>query len=1012
MSDRESKSSNRLKHHFLIRFQFNHGDNWGLSLFFFKGGNMFKKSRFLGLFLILALVSFAPGISNAASDTAKRPLTHDDYDSWKSIGSPAISADGLWFLYLETPQDGEADIVIQNLKTGKEYRHTIGYSGEGTDSERAANPQFSYDSSHVVFLISPSQEEVKKAKKEKKKEDQKPKKKLGIMALSDGSVTVVERVKSFKLPEKAGGWVAYLKEAPPKEEKKEEEKEKKEEEEKAAEKKEVKKKEEKKAEEEEEEKKKEKEKKYGTPFILRSLKDGSETEFIDVMEYLFTENGKYLLYTVSSKEKPETDGVYCLQPGKSPSQPLLTGKGNYTKWATDKEETKLAFLTDRDDYEAEESTHNLYGWKVGEDAASLWISHTSTPGFPKGMAVSNKSDISFSEDGKVMMFGIKEIPEQKEKKDEGEEEEEEEKPKFDLWHWNDPYPQPQQKQMAKRVRDNTWESVYHFDSKTFVKLADEEIPDVELSRDGKIAFAENIWPYTKIISYDGSYLDIYVIDPKTGKRTLVIKSLYRGASLSPNGKYVYWFHDKDWYVYDIAKKTTKNITSSLGVRFEREDWDTPQPSYGYGIAGWTDGDATILVYDRYDIWEIKPDGSDPRMVTEGYGRKNDLSFRYIRLDREERTINPKKDMLLRTTNEETMAGGFFIGRVNGKKPPEKLIMADKMFGYPSKAENADYLIFYRSSFDEYPDYWLSDMDLESPRKITDLGKQMEPFIWGKAELRDFQSADGKPLKGILIKPDNFDPKKKYPLMVYIYETLHQMYHYFRQPSPGTSVNPSFYLSNGYVMWMPDIEYGTGYPGRDALKCVLPGIQMLIKEGYIDSKAIGIQGHSWGGYQIAYMVTQTNIFAAAEAGAPVSNMTSAYGGIRWGSGMVRQFQYERTQSRQGDSLWNVPLRYIENSPLFWADKVQTPLLMIHNDQDGAVPWYQGIEYIMALRRLGKEAYMFNYIGEDHGLRKRVNQEHWTRCMQEFFDHHLKGAPAPKWMTDGIKAWEKEEEKKDK
>lgn len=238
---------------------------------------MNKKSRLIGMFLVLALVFFASGMSSAPQEGAKRPLTHDDYDSWKSIVRASISVDGIWFLYLETPQDGEADIVVKNLKTNKVFRHTIGYSGEGTDSERAANPRFSYDSSHVVFIISLSQEEIKKAKKEKKKEDQKPKKKLGIMTLSDGSVTVVERVKSFKLPEKAGGWVAYLKEAPPKEEKKEEEKEKKEEEEK---------------------------KKYGTPFVLRSLKDGTETAFENVMDSRFTEDGKYLLYTVSSEKEP------------------------------------------------------------------------------------------------------------------------------------------------------------------------------------------------------------------------------------------------------------------------------------------------------------------------------------------------------------------------------------------------------------------------------------------------------------------------------------------------------------------------------------------------------------------------------------------------------------------------------------------------------------------------------------------------------------------------------------
>jgi dipeptidyl aminopeptidase/acylaminoacyl peptidase len=951
------------------------------------------------LYLFISALIISPTVF--AEQNGKRPLTHDDYDSWKSIMSSAISVEGQWILYLEVPQDGDADIVVKNLKSMKEFRHSIGYTGEGTDSERAARPQFSHDTKHVVFLISPSQEEVKEAKKarekekeeeeemEEEKEEEKLKKKLGVMNLSDGKVTEIERVKSFALPEEADGWVAYLKESPPEEEKREEEKA-----------------EEKKGEEEEEDKEKKKED-YGTPFVLRSLEDGHETTFEDVLKYQFTKNGKQLLYVVSSKEKPETDGVYSQQPGGDSSTSLLTGKGKYTKWALDKEETVLAFVTDKNDQEADEPSFELYGWKVGDPEAILWVSHKSMPNFPEGMAVSDKSDISFSEDGKIVMFGIKEIPEEQEDEDE---EEKEEKPKFDLWHWNDPYPQPQQKKMAQQVRDNTWESVYHLDTKTFVKLADENIPDVSLSRNGKIAWAETILPYTKMVAYDGSYYDIYVIDPKTGGKTLVKKKLFRGASLSPNGKFIYWFQDKNWHVYNISSKTTKNITEGLDVRFEREDWDTPSPAYGYGIAGWTDNDVSILVYDRYDIWEIKPDGSDARRITEAFGRDMDLSYRYVSLDPEERTINPQKPMLLRTTNEETMAMGFNTDMVQGKESPKILLLEDKYFGYPRKAKKADILMFTRMSFDEYPDLWVSDLDFKKPQKITDLGNQMDPFIWGKAELRDFYSADGMPIKGILIKPDNFDPKKKYPLMVYIYETLHNGLHSFRNPSPGTSVNSTYYVSNGYILWMPDIEYGTGYPGRDALKCVLPGIQMLIKEGYIDPKAIGIQGHSWGGYQIAYMVTQTDIFAAAEAGAPVSNMTSAYGGIRWASGMVRQFQYEHTQSRQGDSLWKVPFRYIENSPIFWADKVKTPLLMIHNDEDGAVPWYQGIEYIMALRRLEKEAYMFNYNGEAHGLRKRVNQEHWTRCMQEFFDHHLKGSPAPDWMTKGIKAWEKEEEEK--
>jgi dipeptidyl aminopeptidase/acylaminoacyl peptidase len=240
------------------------------------------------------------------------------------------------------------------------------------------------------------------------------------------------------------------------------------------------------------------------------------------------------------------------------------------------------------------------------------------------------------------------------------------------------------------------------------------------------------------------------------------------------------------------------------------------------------------------------------------------------------------------------------------------------------------------------------------------------------------------------------------MMVYIYERLSQNLHRFVVPSAGTSINPTYYASNGYLVFMPDIVYTVGAPGQSAMKCVLPGVQAVVDCGCVDENAIGIQGHSWGGYQIAYMVTQTTRFKAAAPGALVSNMVSAYDGIRWGTGMPRQFQYERTQSRIGATLWQAPQKFIENSPIFMADRVQTPLLMLHNDQDDAVPWYQGIEYYLALRRLGKECYLFNYNGEAHGLKKKVNQKDYTVRLQQFFDHHLKGAPMPEWMEKGIPA----------
>ena len=953
------------------------------------------KRRHAVSLLVLALICAA---SVLPAQVSQKPITHDVYDSWKMIRNERISPDGTWVLYIEAPQDGDARLVAVNPATDKEYSHIIGYTGEGYESASKAKPEFTFDSKKIVFLISPVQKAVEESKEKKDKE--KLYKSLGIMDLADGSVTVVDSVKSFAVPEKNGLWAAFLKE---KQEKKKDGKdkekieEKKEEEKKEPETSEKPEKTEEQKKAEEKRKKREDERKAGTMLVVRNLSSLEETALPHVTWYAFTKDGSSLFYTTLTKDSLESDGVYCFRTADKTSDTLLEGKGDYKKCVLNKDQTMFAFVTNRDDYESDAPCFSLYGCRVTAEKADLWVSHETTGNFPEGLSVCSTESVTFSDDGNVVMFGIADMPVP-------DEDEDDDKAKFDLWHWQDPFPQPQQKIMAKRVKENGWEAVYHIKKKKFVQLGGKDLPELSLNRQGRIAFANNNWPYAKKMSYFGSFNDVFIVDTQTGKRTLVKKELFGRAQLSSKGRYVVWFDSRDWFAYTIKTGRTVNLTRGLDVRFDREDHDTPVPPYPYGIAGYTDD--AVLIYDRYDIWKITPDGKSRSMITEGFGREHNLSLRYVRLDRDEYIVPSDKDMLLRAVDQNTMATGFYTDRAGGSAEPQKLLLADKSFGRPRKAEEAGRVIFTCQTFKEYPDLWTAGMDFSDAQKITDLGAQTQPFIWGTEELIDFSSADGKPLKGILIKPDNFDPGKKYPLMVYIYETLHDyMYHRFRHPSPGSSINPSYYVSNGYVLWMPDIEYDTGYPGQDALKCVLPGIQMLVRNGYIDEDAIGIQGHSWGGYQIAYMITQTNIFAAVEAGAPVSNMTSAYGGIRWGSGMVRQFQYEKTQSRLGASLWEVPLRYIENSPLFWADKVETPIMMMHNDDDGAVPWYQGIEYMMALRRLGKEAYMFNYNGEKHGLRKRVNQEDWTVRLAEFFDHHLKGKEAPAWMKNGIKAWEK-------
>ena len=220
------------------------------------------------------------------------------------------------------------------------------------------------------------------------------------------------------------------------------------------------------------------------------------------------------------------------------------------------------------------------------------------------------------------------------------------------------------------------------------------------------------------------------------------------------------------------------------------------------------------------------------------------------------------------------------------------------------------------------------------------------------------------------------------------------------------VRSSGFVSNGYVVFFPNISYGTGHPGKDAFDYVVSGAKSLIaKYKWVDAKRIGLEGHSWGGYQIAYIITKTDMFKAAWAGAPVVNMTSAYGGIRYGTGISRQFQYEHTQSRIGKNLWEALPQYMESSPLFSLNKVKTPVVILHNDNDDAVPYTQGIEMFTALKRLGKPSWLISYNGEPHGVILRKNRKDLAIRFDQFFGWLLKDEKPARWLTDGVPAVKK-------
>ena len=628
------------------------------------------------------------------------------------------------------------------------------------------------------------------------------------------------------------------------------------------------------------------------------------------------------------------------------------------------------------------------------------------------MSVSEFGRLEFSKDGARLFFGTAPPPR-------AEPDDTSDLIKVDIWHYKDPEIQPMQKVRADEARRRNFRAMITLADKHFTQLASPDMPDVRTGDSDSRALGISDVPYRQLISWDGSYDDVYLVGLADGTREQILEKANFPASMSPGGNYVLYFEEKDdnWYVVRTSDRQKVNLTARLGVKFQSETDDRPEHPSPYGSAGWTDGDKSVLLYDRYDIWEVKPDGSGGRMLTNGIGRAQQIVFRYSRSEQpqsnepeegglrqrqaDDPVVPTTRPILLSAVDERTKASGIYRVTVGSTAEPVKLVMMDKSVGVPIKARDADVYVFTTSRFEEFPDLWTSSGAFTDMKKISDANPQQTQYNWGRSELIEYVNADGKRLRAILTKPENFDPSKKYPMLVYIYEQLSQNLHRYVPPAPGgSSINVTRYASNGYIILQPDIVYDLGYPGQSALKCVLPAVQQVLSMGFVDPARVGIQGHSWGGYQISYMITKTNIFRAVEAGASVGDMFGGYGGIRWGTGMSRAFQYEKTQSRIGVPPWENPLIYMENSPLFWIEKIQTPYLTMANDEDDAVPWQQGIQFFTAMRRLGKEAYMFVYNGEKHGLRQRENQKHWTVHMAEYFDYFLKDAPKPDWMVNGV------------
>ena len=951
-------------------------------------------------------IGAALALATAAPATAQQPaLDHDDVLQWKNIGSPSLSADGTWLVYTLTAMEGDPVLNIREAREGgREF------------SFRGNRPTITSDSRFVIFQIPPPEALVDSLRLAGERGDALPSDTLAIAELASlGDDGYMPRrigvVTNFRVAAE-GSWIAYK----PDEEEEEEDEEEGEE-----------------AAEEPEpepqprarpgrggrpggrpggpggggEEDDEREKEDGDPVVLLNLSTGAEMRYEKVTSYLFAAEAEVMTY-VTSAEDGEGDGVFVVNLGDMSQHAVMEGMGNYERLVITEDGDQVAFLSDRDDYEADQPEFTIYHG-AGPEWQGAAIANSETDGIPEGWWVSDNGGVRFSDGGGRLVFGTEPRPEP-----EPEEEEEmldSDRVTLDIWNWQDPYLQPMQLVRANQERNRTYTAVAHLDMGTVVQLASEDLPSVRFAPEGDQPYAVGTTPlpYRQLVSWDGTYNDFYVVDVATGERRMVAEMTRGAPAVSPQGTYMSWWDGaaRHWMVAPMAGGDPVAASGDVPHPVWNELDDRPDLPGSYGIAGWTEDDEAFLFYDRYDVWRYEPATGETTNLTGGAGRDSGMRLRYARTGF---GFGPggsagieDGEALWQAFHYKTKQSGFYRGRTDRTAMPEQVIMADKSFQMRGKAEDVDRWLIARQDFREYPDLWVTNGEFTDMVKLTDANPQQADYRWGTAEIAEWTSADRTPLQGILVKPDGFDPTQKYPMMVYFYERSSDGLHSYRSPVPGgSSVSQSFYASRGYVVFVPDIPYEIGYPGESALDAVVPGVLSIVEQGFIDADKIGVQGHSWGGYQIAYMITKTNLFAAAEAGAPVSNMTSAYGGIRWASGMSRMFQYERTQSRIGGTLWESTAEYIHNSPVFFADKIETPLLMLHNDEDGAVPWYQGIELFVAMRRLDKPVWMLNYNGQGHGLSREADRKDWGIRMQQFFDHYLMDAPAPIWMEEGVPA----------
>ena len=910
------------------------------------------------LLLTLAAAALC-GVSLQAQD---KPLDHNVYDGWQSVRSVQLTPDGQIVSYEVNPQEGDGTLYVRNLKTGAE-----------AVIARGTGLKWAQDATVGVFTVKAPFADVRQAKIDKKKKDEQPKDSLARIDLKSLEWKMIGAAGKTAIGYEAAPYIFAAQDVKGRKTKN---------------------------------------------LLVIDVAAGSVDTLNCVSDFKASPSGKRLLVQTAKEEKDSLSRnaviVYDFQLDRIDT--LSAGRKGYANLTFGPSDTAVLFTaTDEDEKLDGTPRHAVYRsslwvdkrrptiaeWRTGELVAA------DCADLPEGWIIGEKAGLEFSNRYNRIVLELEEkLPAKDTTVYDFE------SAALDIWVWDKTTVPPMDKKARgshtrTAVINNGHLVVLSTNPSDRTRLFDGAEAGFALSIDTAPYDIDNLWAAE-------SRADVSLVDVRDGSRRTLRTGAVGYPYPSPYGKYIAWFNveDGNWYCQDLATGVEVNLTARTGVTFWDDEDDHPIPFYiPRNSPDWMGQDEALLISDRYDVWKFSPDGKKAECLTRGAGRRDKVQYTVMNPARRSnpylyQNINnyPMKGrLMLQAFNEVDKRNGYaYVDAAKGGEP--KGFLAENSFTQVTKAQDAEVYAYLKGDFRHPMDLYVGPGIETTAQRLTAINPQQAEYRWGDVQLVHWQAYDGTPLDGLLYTPDGLDTSAKYPMMIYFYEKYSETLYDYRAPAPSRStVNIPCFVSRGYVVFVPDIVYKDGHPGESAYNCICAGAEAMCEQfPFVDKSRMAIQGQSWGGYQTAYLVTRTDMFAAAGAGAPVGNMTSAYGGIRWESGNSRIPQYEAGQSRIGKTLWEeggLDL-YIENSPVFFAPKVKTPVLIMHNDADGAVPWYQGIEFFMGLRRLGKPAWLLEYNDEAHNLLERRNCKDLSIRLQQFFDHYLLGAPEPVWMKSGI------------